>query len=275
MNKKEADLVNELEKLEPVFVKAGEHALARQKDIKHTTKHNSGTFEVDVVTEADGETQEIILKAMAETPLVDCNLIAEEDAPTVSKFKTTGNLFLTLDPIDGTALYVSGKKFWSVIVGLHNEKEMLYSFAHFPAVNWTNKIIGNKYESIGKLPKIAIKTPPLKTIVHSYGSPDVIDRDIYNKLIENGYSFRDRHDFSDESGGSALFFTNDFAGYFIPNPNAYDGLVMYHYAKATGCEILSSGPDGEFRIDRFEDDHGPRHPGYYIVLRNNILEEDQ
>jgi hypothetical protein len=64
-----------------------------------------------------------------------------------------------------------------------------------------------------------------------------------------------------------LFFTNDFAGYYIPNPNAHDGLVMYHYAKATGCEILSSGPDGGFRIDRFAENHGLVHPGYYIVLR--------
>lgn len=266
MNINEQKMVSELQKLEPVFIEAGKHALGRQKDIKHGLKHNSGTFEVDVVTEADKETQEIILRAMAETPLIDCHLIAEEDTPTVAKFKTTGNLFLTIDPIDGTALYVNGKKYWSVLIGLHSDKDMLYTFNYYPAVDWIDKIVGDKYEDV-PLPKIIIKNSPSKTIIHTYGSPNVIDRNIYNKLISEGYNFRSRHDFSEEAGGGALFLTNDFAGYFIPNPNAYDGLVMYHYAKAMGYKIISGGPDGEFRIDRFEDGHGLRHPGYYIVLR--------
>jgi fructose-1,6-bisphosphatase/inositol monophosphatase family enzyme len=164
-------MISELEKLEPVFIEAGKAALLMQKGIKYDNKHESGNFEIDVVTEADRTTQETILKAMAKTPLVDCHLIPEEDTPSVKKFNTSGNLFLTIDPIDGTALYVKGKKFWSVIVSLHNEKEMLYTFAYFPAVNWTNKIVGNKYEVIGDLPKINIETPLHKTIVHSYGVP--------------------------------------------------------------------------------------------------------
>lgn len=267
MTEQEKKYVKELEKLEPVFVEAGKLALSMQKGIEFDNKHGSGNFEIDVVTEADKKTQDFILKAMLQTPLVNCHLIAEEDTPLVDKFKKTGNLFLTMDPIDGTALYVKDKKFWSVIVSLHNDKEMLYTFAHFPVVNWTNKIVGNNYEVIGELPEIKIDIPPAKTIVHSYGSTDAIDRETYDRLTAEGYIFRNRHDFSGESGGGALFFTNDFAGYYVPNPNAHDGLTVYHYAKATGCKIISSGPGGEFRIDRFKENHGLVHPGYYIVLR--------
>ena len=50
MNSKEKLMVSELERLEPVFREAGKHALSRQRDIKSTNKHDSGTFEIDVVT---------------------------------------------------------------------------------------------------------------------------------------------------------------------------------------------------------------------------------
>lgn len=269
MTVEEKKMVLELEKLEPVFREAGKHALSRQEDIKFTNKHDSGHFEVDVVTEADRETQEIILQAMSKTSLVDCHLVAEEDTPSVSEFKTEGDIYLTLDPIDGTAVYIRGQKYWSVLIMLHNKTNMLYTYNYFPALNWSYRMTEAKFESFGEGPDIKVEKFNTKIIAHTYGDPKIIDKDLYESLSKMGYQFKLKSELSKEGvGAGTLFIAKEVDGYFIPNPGAYDGIQMYQYAKIMGYKIYASGPGGEFRIDRFEEDHGLVHPGYYIVLRN-------
>ena len=268
MTEQEKNYVEELEKLEPVFVEAGKHALSRQKNIKHSSKHNSGYFEVDVVTEADKETQELILNEMKKTILVSCHLIAEEDTPSVDCFKSSGDLYLTLDPIDGTAVYVRGQKYFSVLIMLHNKTEILYIYNYFPALDWGYRITSAKFESFGKRPDIKTRISANKVIAHTYGDPKVIDQALYTKLAESGYKFKLKGEISVEGvGAGTLFINGKVDGYFIPNPGAYDGIFIYQYAKVMGYEIYASGPQGEFRIDEFKEDHGLVHPGYYIVLR--------
>jgi hypothetical protein len=50
------------------------------------------------VTGADLQVQEFILSRLAETPLVECELFAEEATPSVYKFKGTNGLVFLIDP---------------------------------------------------------------------------------------------------------------------------------------------------------------------------------
>ena len=106
---------------------------------KSKNKFNTGVAGIDIVTEADTAVQEMILSEMAKTKLVECKLIAEEDTPSVKKFKGTNGLVLALDPIDGTIIYASTGRFFSTIVSLYGKENFLYTFCNYPVVNWSAK----------------------------------------------------------------------------------------------------------------------------------------
>lgn len=258
------EMIRELVKLEPVFIKAGDVAAEQQKTIGSYNKFNTGQADFDIITKADLEVQETILQAMAQTSLRECHLLAEEDTPSTKLFSSKGNHFLTIDPIDGTSLYAKGKKYWSVIISLHDDKEIFYSFDYFPAAKWAHKIVGKKYEQIGEKPKI-IKSELSKVISQTYGTTEGIDRKIYDEVTKQGYEFRKRKDLTDEAGSTALFLAGQVAGYFNPKILVYDCLVALHYAQATGCKIYSNGLD----LGRIlKDDIGMvYHPGYYIAVK--------
>src|SRR5262245_33661912 len=101
-------IIAHLESLEPAFVRAGQAALRMQKGIKYYSKLETGDPAVDIVTEADLATQEAVLTAMRSTPLVGCRLLAEEDTESVKLFAPESNLYIGIDPIDGTAIYARG-----------------------------------------------------------------------------------------------------------------------------------------------------------------------
>ena len=134
-------LIKTLQKLEPVFIDAGKLAQKMQKGVERHDKYATGDAVVDIVTAADLKVQEFLLEAMAKTDLVKCHLMAEENTETAQKFNNEGEYYLTLDPIDGTANYAAGGHDFCVIVSLHNGKELLYTFIHFPVLNWKAKNI--------------------------------------------------------------------------------------------------------------------------------------
>lgn len=259
------EMIQELIKLEPIFTKAGDLAAERQENVKSYNKFNTGQAAFDIVTEIDLEVQEIILKAMAKTPLKTCRLLAEEDTLSAKLFNPNGNLILALDPIDGTKLYANKEKYWSVIVSLRNDKELIYTFDYFPAAKWGAKILGKNYEQIGEKPKIKLLQGTSKVISYSYGSTDVIDRKIYDEIISEGYVFKLVKELTHESGSTALFLAGQAAGYFNPIVLVYDSLVALHFAQAKGYKIYSVGLD----LAEIKNENGMvYHPGYYIVIKD-------
>jgi fructose-1,6-bisphosphatase/inositol monophosphatase family enzyme len=259
------EIIQELIKLEPVFIKAGDLAAKLQKNAESQNKFNTGAEAYDIVTEADFEVQEEILGIMAKTALRQCRLLAEEDTPSTKLFNSKGDFLLTLDPIDGTKLYAKGDKYWSVIISLRDDKEIFYTFNYFPAANWGHKIIGKNYEQIGEKPKIKVLQDTSKIISYSYGSTDVIERKIYNEIIEQGYNFKLVKELTSESGSTALFLAGQVAGYFNPIALIYDSLVAYHFAQAMDYKIYSVGLD----LSKIEKNEKGMvfHPGYYIAIR--------
>ncbi|MEK7658259.1 MAG: inositol monophosphatase family protein [Patescibacteria group bacterium] len=260
------EYINILISLEPVFKRAGELAVKMRKTASSKNKFNTGVAGIDIVTEADTAVQEFILSEMAKTKLVDCELIAEEDTPSVLKFKGTNGLVLALDPIDGTIFYANNKRFFCIIVCLHDGKSLLYSFYHYPVVNWSRRIAENKVEDFGDLPKVNTKIglDLSRTIAHTFGEPEKTMPEIYLKLIKEGYEFHNTlTEITDESGSAALFFLNQVAGYYTGNPGSYDGLGILYYGQVKKYQIYS-----DIDISKAVDGaHGKYCPGWYVVLR--------
>lgn len=266
MPDKYKEYVDILIKLEPAFRRAGNMALNLRSTALSRNKYQSGIEGIDIVTEADLKVQEEILSEMAKTKLIDCKLIAEEDTPSVNKFKGINGLVLTLDPIDGTIFYKNNKRFFCIIVCLHDDESMLYSFYHYPVVNWSRRITENKVEDFGDLPKVNTKDDLdfSHTIAHTFGEPEKVIPEIYSKLIKDGYKFHNAYtEITDESGATTLFFLNQVAGYFTNNPGSYDGLGTLYYGKVKKYQIYSD-------IDISKSVQGSRGeycPGWYLVLR--------
>ncbi len=265
MNQNNQEYIDILIGLEPVFKKAGELALKMRKTAGSKNKYSTGIAVIDIVTEADTAVQEMILAEMAKTKLVECQLFAEENTPSVSKFKGTNGLVLTLDPIDGTLFYASTGKFYSTIVTLHNKKDILYTFHNYPEINWSRRIAGGKIIDSGELPEIKTKeTIRLdKTIVYTLRGPKNMDQAVYNKLVEQGYEFRKASEITDDAPACAVFFSGKVAGFYIEGPNPYDGIYAMLYGQTKKLKIYSTLDLSTYTIN----DHGPHYVGWYLVLQ--------
>ncbi len=251
---------------ESIFEQAATFACDLRGNVSSYTKSETGVDILDIVTDADLKVQEYILSRLAETPLVECELIAEESTPSVSKFKGTNGLVLTIDPIDGTAMYVAGQGFFSLIVGLHNKKEPLYTYYRYPLLDWTKRIVKDRAEDIGSVPEVKIK-PSIgsmsKIAYLAHVKPDTLPLDLEEKLAARGLSVCDRKDISDEATMTALLYLEKIAGVCVQNPIAYDCLGPLHYAYTSGFEIYST-------VDLSKPTKGPfgiYYPGLYVVWK--------
>ena len=253
---------------EPIFEQAAQLALDLRGKVPIHNKSETGVEGVDIVTGADLQVQEFILSKLAETPLAECELFAEEETPSVSKFRGTNGLVLLIDPIDGTAKYVSGGKFFSVIISMHNKKDLLYTYYRFPLLGWTKRIVKDKAEDIGSAPLLQIKpgVDAMSTIAYlEYIKPETLPPFVDGALKAKGFSLHQRKEIAYGDGNMiSLMFLDKIAGVAIQNPIAYDCLGSLHYARATGkFEIYST-------VDLSKPMKGPfgiYYPGLYLVWR--------
>jgi Inositol monophosphatase family len=254
---------------EAIFEQAANLACELRNKVSSYNKSQTGAEGIDIVTEADLRVQEFVLTKLAETPLIECELIAEESTPTVSRFKGTNGLVLSIDPIDGTATYVAGGKHFSLIVSMHNKKDLLYSYYRYPLLNWTKRILKNQVEDAGDAPEVKIKPDiePMKMVAYlAHAKPVELPFDIEEKFRFRGLSVHNRKEISDETSMTMLLFLGRIAGACVQDPIAYDCLGILHYAYATGMfEIYST-------VDLSKPTKGPfgvYYPGLYIVWKKN------
>lgn len=250
---------------ESIIKEAGKLSLELRSATKTSNKLQTGIEGIDIVTEADCAVQEFILSKLAKTELVNCKIIAEEDTPSVAKFKGTNGLTLTIDPIDGTIFYVNNKRFFCIIICLRSEKEMLYTFCHYPVVNWSRRVTNNEVQDFGELPEVNTNSnlDLSKIISHTFAEPEKNIPEIYSKLVAEGYVFKKVPEITDESSSHTLLYLNHVAGYFTNNPGAYDGLCMLLYGQVKKFQIYS-----EIDISKVIDGaRGKYCPGWYLVLR--------
>lgn len=271
MSEKIQNYIEIMKSLEPAFFKAGELACEMQAKAQDSRK-NDGTLEISIVTDADLAVQEYILKAMLQTDLKKCHIIAEEDTPSVSKFTNELDYYITVDPIDGTSNYAAGRPYFAVIIALRTKKEQLYTFYDCPRLDWTHIMVDNTYRSIGEPPK-DLNLPEItsRSIVYSFGDDLIGENDPATTAIkQKGLQVITRKELAPDLfiGSTALFMAGFSAGYYGPNPLCVDGLVCFHYAKTQNLPIYSKGPSGELDFSLItERSTGNYHPGYYVVIR--------
>lgn len=260
------EYINLLISLEPIFKQAGDLALKLRSTAKASYKSETGVHGVDLVTEADLAVQEMILSAMVKTKLIECKIIAEENTPSVAKFKGSNGLTLTIDPIDGTFIYTSNGRFFSIIVCLNDGQSLLYTYTLYPAVDWARRIANSQVQDFGILPKVKTKDnlDLTKTIASSFRDPAKTVPEVYAKLVTEGYIFRNLTDITDEAGSCTLFFLDQVAGYYTDNPGAYDGLCALHYAQVKGLRSESTVDLSQPLVGP----HGQYYPGWCYTLRS-------
>jgi len=264
-----------IQKFEKDFIAAGKLAKKMRASATSEQKHTSGVKEIDIVTSADLAVQEYILERISKSKILkSCELLAEEETKFTEGFAKKSNYVITLDPIDGTYFYASGKKMYKVIVGINDKKNPLYTFWYCPEYDWGMKIVGKKCEFFGKKPKLKLKTkiPPKAITYGIYGENGDIKKlypEIYKKLKNEGYNFVERKEISDEPSSTGQFFalSDQFAGFFCGNStgSAVDILVALHFGMANGYEIIRS-----IDISKpVKTKHGGIgcYEGYYLILK--------
>lgn len=266
-----AEYITLLEELEPVFIDAARHALRLQPSAHSYHKQETGNEIVDIVTSADLEVQELLLGYIARTDLVNCVLMAEENTVSTAKFSQEGTYYLSVDPIDGTALYANGDDQFSTIISLHNGKKILYTFVHVPAWNWTIKIVHDQYITIGKAPEIALP-PGVEDIIFcgSKKPEEKLSPDLIHELHEKGLRFGGDGDIGSGMAPLFLFAEKKIAGIYREDTNVYDGMVEFTIASARGQVIHSGGSIGSMNLtDIKRKSSGLYYPGYYLALNTD------
>jgi len=263
--------IHTLQQLESTFLEAAQLAYDMQKGVRSYNKRETGNPVGDIVTEADLAVQEFLLKAMSKTELVDCRLIAEEDTPTTALFKKEGPYYLGIDPIDDTAIYAKGGEHFSTIITLHDGKRILYVFVHFPAWNWTHKVVSGFYSVSGKTPDLALPTDANSTVLFWRGNPqEHIPTDVLAELKGKGVTFQ-QVSHASNFGTIGTFASGKVAGVYHENMNAYDGIVEFSIASARGDKVYSSGAHGPIDLtDIQEREKGVYYPGYYLALNDTF-----
>lgn len=262
------DLVKILQSLKAQFIKAGALAIQMQKTIHARYKSNTGNPFVDIVTEADFKVQEFLLQSLANTELINCKLLAEENTPTVSKFTGTNGFYLTIDPINGTSLYANKSNHFDMVIGLHDGKKLLYTLKHYPALNWTHEIVGNDYSVMGQAPVFNLPKAAEHSVVYYEGNPKQFLPNVYTKLGKRGITFRKKSEISSNYGATTMYLAGKVAGYYDESLNVYDSLVAMHFAMAKGYKIYSGGLHGkEFSLSNIQQSpKGFCYLGYYLAL---------
>ncbi len=271
-----SQLLEHLQTHEEVFRAAGDLARELQGHVAGHLKSNTGNLEADLVTDADLAVQRMILKALVNTPLVSCRLLAEESNPELAALKADfspdSRLVLTLDPIDGTRRYSEGEPYYSVIVGLHDGTRPLYTYLYYPAFRWWIRLVEDQLDTSGPLPGAEHLPDLSRSIVYTAGHPEQEVPERVAALEQRGYRF-DHGEKVAPCGSKFLLLSGQSAGYYSANPNAYDGLLAWHYGLARKLPVESAGraPDrtfsGPFDLSRIESGRwGAHYPGYYLVL---------
>src|SRR5258708_14860474 len=265
---KQLPLIEILQKLQPTFIKAGELACKMQKGVHHHNKFNSGNHAADIVTEADLAVQELLLGAISKTDLINCQLLGEEDTPLTKKFNNHGKYYLAIDPIDDTAIYAKGGKYFSQIITLHDGVDVLFLFVRYPALDWTHIVVKNNYSVIGNTPEFSLISEAKQTIIYWVGDPErTFPSELLTKIKNKGFRFAKLKTLSKDIANIPLFVRHEVAGVYQENPNVYDGLTEYTIGLTKSLNIYTDSDDGRMDLTNIKTrETGLYYPGYYLAL---------
>lgn len=235
-------------------------------------KSQTGDAMVDVVTVADYHLQKLYLELLLDTELRHCHLLAEESNGELDRlgreFTGSNGLTLCLDPVDGTARYVEGSPYYSSIVSIRDERQPLYSWMYYPALDWSVCCRDGQVHFSRPPQELAQLVldeagPQEDTVVYTAGQPEKDCPDWMDSLGQRGLNFKKSRQIG-PYGAKFLLLSGVSAGYFVARPNPFDGLFAYHFGKNSGLEVW--GDIGGQGFQTSQDTRGLYYPFRYLVL---------
>lgn len=268
--------IRELKRLEPVFIAAGDLAADMQQEIiqagRHHQKLATGNAAIDIVSEVDFLSQEMILSQLAKTPLSDCRLFAEEDTALTEVFAKDAPFTITLDPLDGTKRFTEGGKIFSVVIQLHDQERPRYTFIYYPRLRYWMRMDRDKQTASGPVPRdiyrpVAPRTIVATSILYDDGPPPPV----LAQLEGQGYELQTSGKIGPGLGSNWCYLQGDVAGYFSQSRNVYDGGVACHAAYIRGHKIFKRGFDlASIKMT----DRGALFTGFILALDPKHIPQD-
>ena len=235
--------------LEPQILAIANQGSEFQGQVEALRKSDTGSVAADVVTQADYWIQRELLQVFANTPLLGCQLIAEESSaelnPLMERFAPESDYQLLIDPIDGTKRFVEGLPYFSTIVSLRHLQRCLYTFCYYPKLNWWIRLLGEEsWETSGRIP-LSLPSSD-RCVVYTAGTPDQDFGDWQEQLGNWRWV---KGDSLHPCGSKLLYLSGSVAGYASSKPNLYDGLMIYHYAKVRRQSLREQDSRGRGTLD--------------------------
>lgn len=248
-------IVEKLLELEPGIRRIADRGAEFQGKVPALTKSETGSLAADVVTEADLWVQKQLLHLLLDSGLSHFSLIAEESDPELlSGFHSQSPVKIYLDPIDGTKRFVEGTPYFSTIVSVRNGQDQIYSYTYYPRLNWWLRLMGEDcFEMSAAVPlELPVRE---RTVVYTSGSAEKDFGEWHAQLPEWDWK---KGDALHPCGSKLLYLSGRVAGYACANPNVYDGLMIYHYARVRRHECRLLGPQVGDELDMENWDDTPR-----------------
>lgn len=252
--------------LEPAILNISRRGAEFQGRVASLQKTQTGDAAADVVTEADYWVQRELLKLMSDTRLTECQLVAEESsselAPLQARFAESAAIQLLIDPIDGTQRFVDGTPYFSTIVSLRSGDDFLYTLCFFPRLNWWVRLTGDSgFAQSGAFP-VKLEPHP-RTVVYTAGAPEDF-LDLGQHCPGWNWSKGNR---LHPCGSKLLYLAAAVAGYACANPNPYDGLLIYHFARVRRHRVHALG----LTLDELQpSSRGLRVRGQYLCCQEPL-----
>lgn len=258
--------------LEPQIRALALEGAAWQGQVQAERKADTGDDSTDVVSAADRWLQRGLLQLFLDHELQDCALVAEEWDPELAslcdQFAPAGaEHVLLLDPLDGTRRFLEGEPYFATVLTLQRGEEQRYTFACYPRLDWWVRMIGgSSWACSGHLQLPAAASAQPDTVVYTSGNP----KDSFDDWQLNTPGLRWLPGSAlHASGSKLLYLAGAVAGYASCNPNVYDGLMIYHYARTRRHQLREESPGRAAQLDLAERQEGPRGiftPGRYLCL---------
>lgn len=257
--------------LEPEIRSVAAEGARFQGQVEALAKSDTGSRASDLVTEADYWVQRKLLELFINSPLVECQLVAEETspelAPLMARFAERAPYQLLLDPIDGTKRFLEGLPYFSTIVSLRDAQRCHYTFCYYPKLNWWFRALDEaSWEFSGRMP-LDLPVLDSQSIVYTSGNPDQDFSDWRGELPTYTWTHGEQ---VHPCGSKLLYLAGAVAGYACSKPNLYDGLMIYHYAKVRRHKILEASSQGEAELNFSQWSTSPRGlhlGGRYLCLQ--------
>ncbi len=256
-------------------------ALQQRSDLRKPPKEGMSTGAKSDLSIADELMQEEFLEKILNIEgLNELVMRAEEDTSSVSKFANEGEIYLGLDPLNGTSRYIGKSKVWEIVVSLFTRTRVLLSCSYAPALDIMVSVSDEDGVSIND-PHSLKNNKPTNTILTR--SPELIADYEALRILFCDHVFQvlkeepEIDSIQSRIGRNLSVVFGAVGGVVVTHPSPDDGLLLPHLAeKSEGWDVVWFDELGN-TVERpnlasaeFDEKKGYQYPGGYAVVNSNF-----